>query len=258
MLFKLGRLGRAYSPRVPHLSAVLAGATRLQPPVSVDYTKGLPSDLGFMLNDSLGDCTCAAYYHAKQVWSFNAAGAIDTQPDSNVRALYEQACGYNPADSSTDQGGVEQDVLTYLLNTGAPIGADGSGRDKIAAFVEVDPRNFTDIRSTIYTCGVAYIGFNVPAYLMADGPAPIWDVSNAGDQSIVGGHAVILAGYDMNGFIVVSWGRVYRMTAMFFSKYVDEVYGIVNREWFKSTGLAPWGGDIDATEAQMEALKAAA
>src|SRR5271154_6174887 len=96
--FKLGRTPRAYDPRVPHMSALLAGKTLPVPPSSVDYTKGMPANLGVMLNDTLGDCTCAAFYHALQVWTFNVTKgkAIDTEPDIDVKKLYELACGYNP------------------------------------------------------------------------------------------------------------------------------------------------------------------
>lgn len=259
---KLGRLPRARNPRIPHLSALLGGRMLPSIPASIDYTKALPASLGMMLNDSLGDCTCAAVYHAIQVWSANANPPIDTEPDSNVEALYEEACGYNPADPSTDQGGVEQEVLAYLLNTGAPIGAGGMQRHKIAAFVEVDPRNLDDIRDAIASCGVCYIGFNVPTYLMANGPPATWDVDPSGDQSIEGGHAVVLAGYESQGdggnFIVISWGQVYRMTPAFFAQYVDEAYAIADSDWVKATGLTPCGVDLADLEAQMQALRAAA
>ena len=97
--FMLGRLARAHDPRIPHLSALLAGKTLPPPPAQVDYTKGMPKNLGMMLNDTLGDCTCAAVYHAIQVWTFNASKgkAIDTEPDSDVEKLYELACGYKPS-----------------------------------------------------------------------------------------------------------------------------------------------------------------
>lgn len=64
---KLGRLHRTYDARIPHMSALVAGQTLPPPPPSVDWTSGMPRNLGMMLNDTLGDCTCAAVYHAIQV-----------------------------------------------------------------------------------------------------------------------------------------------------------------------------------------------
>src|SRR6516164_9460589 len=58
LALKLGRLDRTFNPRVPHLSAILASNKNLAvPPVQVDYSKGMPEDLGMMLNDKIGDCT---------------------------------------------------------------------------------------------------------------------------------------------------------------------------------------------------------
>jgi hypothetical protein len=251
--FKLGRLARTFDPRVPHMSALKAGKPVRPPPAEIDYTKGMPKNLG---NDTLGDCTCAAVYHAIQVWSFNAAKKIDTEPDSDVEKLYILACGYNPREGGEGPGGVEQHVLKFLLNRGAPIGPAGKGRHKIAAFVEVDPRNVDDVKGTIADCGVAYIGFNVPAHIVPPAPAEppaVWDV-HAGNDKIVGGHAVVLAGYDAKGARVISWGSYYTMTWAFFAKYVDEVYAIADPTWVDKTGKTPGGLSLADLENQMKAL----
>lgn len=253
-MMKLGRLPRAHDARVPHLSALLAGRKLAPPAPSIDYTQGMPPNLGVMLNNSLGDCTCAAYYHALQVWSFNARGVLDTQPDNQVLSLYEAACGYRPGNPATDQGGVEQLVLGYILNTGAPV---TGGVQKLAAFVEVDPRVTDDIRLVVEDCGVCYIGFNVPAYLMSGltSPGSTWNVQYSG-TSIVGGHAVVVAGYDAAGVTVISWGTYYRMTWGFWAAYVDEAYALISAEWVRSQGVTPLGMTLAQLETQMEAIKA--
>jgi hypothetical protein len=253
---KLGRLHRTYDPRIPHLSALVAGQTLPPPPPAVDWTAGMPGKLGMMLNDTLGDCTCAAVYHALQVWSANAKGRMQTQPDSDVEKLYILACGYNPRVGGEGPGGNEQHVLTYLLKTGAPFGPAGQTKHKIAAFVEVDPRNTDDVKRTINNCGVAYIGFNVPQYIVPAPPAEppqVWDVQGT-DAQIVGGHAVVLAGYDADGAKVISWGQYYTMTWDFFEKYVDEVYGIADSTWIESKGTTPGGLTLAELEVQMQAL----
>jgi hypothetical protein len=253
--FRLGRLHRSFDPRVPHMSALLAGQTPAAPPPAIDWTHGMPSGLGMMLNDRLGDCTCAAFYHALQVWSYNAGGALQTQPDADVERLYVLACGYNPRVAGEGPGGNEQHVLTYLLQSGAPVGPKGQARQKIAAFVEVDPRNLDDVKRAIVDCGLAYIGFNVPQFLMpASGPPPlVWDVQSTQTQ-IIGGHAVVLAGYDARGARVISWGSYYTMTWAFFAQYVDEVYAIADAAWMDSKGTSPGGLSLDELEVQMKAL----
>ncbi len=70
---KLGRLPRERDPAVPHLSALLAGKVLPAPPPAADYVVMLPQapyGLGMMLNDKLGDCTCAAFHHARMIWSY--------------------------------------------------------------------------------------------------------------------------------------------------------------------------------------------
>jgi hypothetical protein len=258
--FKLGRLARAFDPRVPHLSALLAGQTLPPPPASIDYTKGMPANLGMMLNNTLGDCTCAAVYHAIQVWSFNASNgaAMDTEPDSDVEKLYELACGYKPSQGGEGPGGNEQKVLKYLLQRGAPCGTAGKTCNKIAAFVEVDPRITDDVKRTIFDCGVAYIGFNVPAYIMpANQPPPaVWDYKpSQANSQIVGGHAVVLAGYNAEGARLISWGQYYTMTWAFFAKWVDEVYAIADQVWINAKGTTVGGLSLQQLEQQMQALK---
>jgi hypothetical protein len=252
---KLGRQARRFDPRVPHLSARLAAVNLPPPPPSIDYTVGLPASLGVMGNDSLGDCTCAAYYHARQVWSFTATGVIDTEPDSDVLALYEGACGYVPGNSASDQGGIEQVVLSYLIKTGAS--NDDGPENKLLAFVEVDPRNVNDVKNTIVNCGVCYIGFDVPKYMM-DGltaAGSTWDVNPNADNTIVGGHAVVVAGYDDNGVRVISWGDYFTMTWAFFAQHVDEAYALCDPVWIRATGLTPANMTVAQLEDLMQAIK---
>lgn len=264
MPLMFGRQKRAFDPRIPHYSA-LRMHPEAQPtivPTQVHNAAGLPDDLGMMLNDTLGDCTCAAVYHAIQVWTRAARGVEITEPNAEVQLLYQEACGYVPGDPSTDQGGVEQDVLTYLLTVGAPIEPSPAPRvrHKILAFVEVDPRVIADVQATIFDCGLDYIGFQVPDYLMAGAAPPdVWDVNPAGNNAIVGAHAVILVGYDAarKTFDVISWGRKFTMSEAFFTQFVEEVYTIADPSWIESGGGTPAGLTVAQLEAQMEAKKRA-
>lgn len=259
--FKLGRKPRLHLASVPHFSSLIAGQTLPLPPPSVDYTQVLAgAPLGMMMNgpdsdnppnatDGLGDCTCAAFGHAVQVWSANAGGSMTTLPDSDILSLYEGACGYQLGNESTDQGGDEQTVLGYLVNTGC-------GGNKLAAFVEIDPRNTDDVKRAIAACGLVYIGFNVPDYL-PEAPNSDWDVQ-PGSYNIEGGHAVILAGYDAARLQVISWGEYYSMTWAFFGQFVDEVYALADQSWLESTGKTLGGLTLADLEQQMQAIKQAA
>ena len=255
--YKLGRQARAHNKKIPMLHDLLEGMAIEPVAPSVDYTKDMPANLGIMKNDTLGDCTCAAFYHAVQVWTYNSTKTMLTEPDLDVVDLYEQACGYKPQQGGEGPGGNEQHVLTYLLKTGAPWGLNGKQRHKITSFVEVDVKNLDNVKRTIYDCGVAYIGFNVPQYIVPQGAEPlaVWDVEPGADNTIVGGHAVVLAGYDANGAKVISWGQYYTMTWAFFDKFVDEAYAITDSEWTKGN-TTPGGLSLERLVQAMQPLKA--
>lgn len=250
---KFGRKPRIFDPRVPHYSALkFMRATAPSIPTSCDWTALLPilCNLGMMLNDQLGDCTSAAAYHARQVWTANANPPIDTQPDTEVETFYEESCGYVPGDPSTDQGGVEQHVLSYWVQQGLPLTNGGS--DKLLAFVEIDPQNIADVRTAIFECGVAYLGMTVPQYLV-DGPPPdTWDTGPLSDE----GHAVIAVGYDETAktIKIVSWGRTYEMTEALFSEAVDEAYGLADQTWIEKTGATPLGLTAAQLQSQITAI----
>jgi hypothetical protein len=244
---KFGRKPRAYDKRIPRMSALRAGQTLVPLPASVNYAIGMPSDLGAMLNDSLGDCVEAAAGHAIQVWTANT-GSMVTPPDSAIEQFYELAGGYVPGNPSTDNGTDEQTALKDWLSN--PV--DGN---ELAAFIEVDPGDLDDVKRTIWECGLIYIGFNVPAYLpMAAGS--VWDVDPAANSSIIGGHAVVLCGFDeMGNMVVVSWGQRYTMTAAFWRAFVDECYGLVNKDWMAVTGKSPAGMTLSDLEALMQTMQ---
>jgi hypothetical protein len=254
MLPQLGRKARSFNPNIPHLSAHLAGRDLPPPPESVDWTRGMTADFGAMLNNKINDCSCAAFYHALQVWSFNATGTMDTEPDSNVEALYCTISGYKPNDAPPGPTCNEQDLLTYLVKTGAPVGADGKGVNKLAAFLEVDYRNLDDVKRTIDECGVLYIGFGVPAYAHVSPMPEVWDVQQTNTQ-IIGGHAVVAVGYDAQGVKFISVGKSYVMTWAFFSKYTDEAYALIDATWIGAKGTSPAGLTLDQLQQQMRSLK---
>lgn len=250
---KFGRKPRRFSPRIMHLSALLGAIDAVAPPVSVDWTKG-GTEFGVMKNDTLGCCTCAAVYHARQIWTLNT-GNESTEPDSEVLALYEKACGYNPADPSTDQGGDEQSVLTYLLKSGMPLTVADGTDDKIKAFFEVDPRNIDDIKTVINECGVCYIGFDVPGNIMDNlSPDVTWQLDKT--AKVEGGHAVVLVAYDADTVTCISWGQLYKMTWDFFQYWTDEAYAIIDPTWV-ADGKTPLGLTDADLEKMMAALKAA-
>lgn len=203
-------------------------ATLAAPPASVDLIKSgkMPSTgLGMMHNDTLGCCTCAALGHAIQVWTAQGH-AMQTVSDATVLKAYEQFCGYNPADPSTDQGGIETTVLSDWK--ASPATLEGH---TLAAYATVDVKNHKQVQQAVQLFSGLYIGFEVPDSIFS---STIWDVPKT--VNIVGGHAVYVCGYDAQYVSVISWGSVYRMTWAFWDEFVDESYALLSADQFLSPG----------------------
>ena len=250
---KLGRKPRGHDERIPKMATLRKTSAAPLPPIpaSVDYTNGMPQYLGVMLNDILGDCTAAAAGHAIQVWSFNALGKLITPSDEDIESLYEVSGGYVPGDPSTDNGACEQVVLADWMSSPALL------KNQLLAYVEIDVTDQTEVQRSTYECGIVYIGFDVPAYLMetSTDPGSVWDYDPNADNTIVGGHAVVIAGYDTEGNLKLnSWGNWYTMTPAFWNQFVDEAYALANPDWIKATGNTPAGLSVSSLESLMQEL----
>jgi hypothetical protein len=88
-----------------------------------------------------------------------------------------------------------------------------------------------------------------------DSVPDVWDVNPAADNSIIGGHCIILPGYNSIGPKLISWGQVYQMTWAFFAQFTDEVYALADRSWITVKGTTPGGLSITQLEQQMQALR---
>jgi hypothetical protein len=254
---KFGRKDRRFDPRIPHYSALRMGVKAPLPPIpsSHNWATGMPADTGYLLNDQLGDCTIAGILHARQVWTFNATGTMAVVSDAEALWAYESWAGYVNGDPNTDNGADEQTILTDWFKQGIRLnGGSSIPRDHISAFIEVDPRNLSDVRRVIYEAGVCYIGFNVPSSLENSTPPQVWDVVQ-GQTNIVGGHAVVLTGYDGTTFDLLSWGSKYKMTIRFFETFTDETYCLINKDFVAATGKIPLGLSLQMLDNQMDALR---
>lgn len=234
---KLGRRGVKIDSRtlMAHNYMKLGKLPSLPP--AVNWFAKLPANLGMMLNDQLGDCTIAGLGHAVQVWTGNL-GIMFTPPDSAIETAYTVFDGYVPGDPATDQGGIELDVLNDFRQK-------GFAGYSLESFMGIDPKHIVNVLHSIHLFGGAYIGFNVPQFIMpADGsPTPlVWDVQPKQDDTNIGGHCVFCAGYYYDPFSgklcikLVSWGQVYAMTVDFWHQYVDEAYALLSPAWIGSTG----------------------
>ena len=216
------------------------------PPPAADWTKGITA-WGMMLNDTLGDCTIAGAAHAVQVWTANT-GAMVTVPDPTVESYYEKWDGYLPGNPSTDNGGVELDVLNDWQK-------HGFAGNKLVAFADPKPFNLVQIRQSIALFGGIYIGMALPVTAQKQ---EVWDVVPKGGGNAKpgswGGHCVFVPKYDQNGFTCITWGQLKTMTLAFWKKYCDEAHTLLGQGWLAAKG-APNGFDQAQLLADLKAIK---
>lgn len=257
--YRLGK--RAPSRKVTLPFSRYLKANLAPPPISISWIAA-QIIWTMLLNDTLGDCTIAAFLHMVQAWAA-AVGIVYNPTDATALAMYEAACGYVPGDPATDQGGVETTVLDYARSTGA-------AGHKILAYVSVDPANQTEVETAIAIFGGVYTGLAMPTAWQG---ALLWDVAPgglagklkrflSGDRSWApgswGGHAVPFLAYAATGvYQLITWGSsAYRITPAAVATYCDEMYAAVSPDFINAKGLDPAGFDLAQLEADLKILAA--
>lgn len=223
----LGRLPRDPNAPIVDLTKHLkVNATAL--PASVDWYSKV-TDWGMLLNDQLGDCTCAGDGHIAIQQSVYHGTPVTVTNDEVLQA-YEVVGGYVPGDPSTDQGATVQAALAYLEKYGL-------AGFKIAAFGDVDVKDYASVKRAIWEFGAVSLGVNLPESAeeqFAEGEP--WNVVNG--SPIEGGHCIIAVGYDADYVYCVTWGAVVPVSWGWWAKYVEEAFAVISEDWVTVSGLS--------------------
>lgn len=245
---KLGK-GRAYiDPLVPRMRSVLNSDVP-PAPATCDWTHGHLA-FGMMENDTLGDCTAAGIGHLYQIWTANAYSREWDPSDEQVVDFYSKSTGYVAGDPSTDNGGVEADVLAYLQK-------NGFCKRRIVGHARVSWKDQSEAKQGIFVGGGLYLGVALP---LAAQTQEIWDVggilqtfNSAYKPGSWGLHCLVAVGYDAQFVYFVTWGKVQKATWPWFAKYVDEAWLIVAGAWINNE-MSPNGINQAALTAWMNHL----
>jgi hypothetical protein len=245
---KLGRKPPRRDPRTLQLANYVDHGVLPQVPPKFDWGRAV-DNWPVMLNDRLGDCTCAAVGHTVQCWTANAGQEV-VLPDDEILKLYEAVSGYDPATGTNDDGAVELDVLNRWRQTGV-------AGHQIAAYVALEPGNFDHIRIATFLFGAVYTGIALPQTIQGQ---EVWSVppqgpTGDGEPGSLGGHAVPVIGYDAAGVWCVTWGFVQRMTYSFIATYMEEAYAILSPDWTTGSKRAPNGFDMAALQDDLVELQ---
>jgi hypothetical protein len=227
---KLGRVSPVASSlsRLPLFGEYAAGLP--DPPAVEDWRDGVDTGLGGALgNDTVGCCTCATLARMEQVFIEKNGGSYS--PDTQlVLDTYATVTGWTPNDPSTDNGAVMVDVLNYWMQT-------GFGGRKLAAYSRARAGHTKSTKQAIAFFGGVCLGVAFPPAWFED---DVWDTGRGHDYIPDGGHEVPAFGYNKDGLVVVSWGRVYLLTWRAVARYVEEIQVPVSADWADSD-LSPSG-----------------
>ena len=245
---KLGALPPKVDARTLKLSKYLAAGDQLPTPPAARDWETLVKSWGMMLNDKIGDCTCAAAGHIIQQTT-TYSGRAFVPSDSAILEAYCAVSGYNPATGANDNGAALLDVLKFWRNVGI-------GGHKIGAFVETNPAVDGETKSSIDLFGSCYVGVNLPYTAQRQ---QTWDVPWYGPRlwaapGTWGGHCVPVVAYDSTGLVCVTWGDLKRMTWRFFHAYCCESYALLTPDWFDAAGKAPNGIAVDLLTRDLSLL----
>lgn len=236
---KLGKKAAVFDVRVPMLAAYRIPGGLPSAPAIVDWTRKI-TKWGMMLNDQLGDCTCAALGHAIQDWTLNAKGQMVTLPDSDILDVYKVVGDYVPGNESTDNGAVMLDVCKYWSHN--PIAGHVLG-----GFASLTPTDVNTVKEGIWLYGGIYAGVLLPKTAQSQTvwmrtPGPLVGDAEPGSW---GGHAIYILGYDEHYLTCISWGQPVRMTWEWFTAYCDEAYVMLSQDWISNNTQkqAPSGYD---------------
>lgn len=246
---KLGKLAPLFDPNAKKLASYVTPTITV--PVHVDNGTHV-QNWGMMMNDQLGCCTAAGVGHLEQVWTSDASSQLIVT-DQDVVKFYSETTGYVPGDSSTDNGGIEVNILNYWKRIGF---RTVSGVHKISGWTSINPHNILEIKAGIYWFGGVYVGVALP--LTAQNQE-VWDVTNpslSGEAApgTWGGHCIILIAYNAIGPVCITWGQRKQITWAWWNAYGDEAYAILSNEFISKSGTTINGLNLTQLQEDLKLI----
>lgn len=207
------------------------------------------ADWGMDGNDQYGCCAIAGAAHDVAAWDAVLSAlkvlnvTLDHVPTSDeVVAQYKALTGCQAPGDVHDTGLVLANVLQAWKTVGL------FGGIKIQAYAPVDHKNILDIHTAIASYGVAYVGVALPesAEVQAEQGQP-WTL--VGDAP-VGGHCIVLVGYDESWLYAVTWGKIVKISWAWWAYYATEAWAIIPAEYLNAGPSI----DVEQLEADIDSL----
>jgi hypothetical protein len=220
----IGCLGKL-APEVP-VGLNMFASYLTDPLPAAPASVGVPGvqDWNMLGNDKYGDCTFAGMVHAFM------ATANDEKENEVFPTAQETVDAYLAYTHGQDAGAVEAQLLQTWKSSSI------LGRE-LTAYAPVAVSNIEEIKQVIHSFGVCYIGITVPAACETQfAQHQPWAITNTpADNQILGGHCIILVGYDAEYFYAITWGAVQKIEYTWLNKYMDEAWAILTPEISKKS-----------------------
>lgn len=214
------------------LSSILTGIVPDHPPAVDHLAIGGWQMLG---NDRWGDCVAVTWANVRRLLTL-LAGAESYPGLDQVLQVYKTQ---NPAFPNQDEGMYIQALLELLVSVGGPDGV------KPLAFAKVDHTSEAELEAAISIFGYVWVGFGVQARNMSE-DFPDNPFEYRPSDRWVGGHSVIVGGYDSDHFgydeRMATWARESGFTENGWRNLVDEVYAVI---WPEHLGTAQFQQGVD-------------
>lgn len=104
----------------------------------------------------------------------------------------------------------------------------GIGKHRVHSFVNAHAQDTDELRGVIHLFGSAYIGLDLPQFVLAGDPTGWlkipWSIPgsvSAEDSApkVANGHCVTAIGYSEEGIYVVTWGTLKTVSWEFYQRY---------------------------------------
>ena len=190
---KLGRLPAQIPAGLRDLTYYAAGPL---PKAPASVAVPAVADWGMDGNDQWGDCGVAAVAHAFQ------AAAADTHETETFPSADEVVSYYMQYTGDQDSGVILSQFLAYVRQ-------HGFYGHTVPAYAPVTIHDVPTLQFVIDAYDFAYVGITVTQGMMdaAEGPGPwTWTLESLQGPE-VGGHCIILCGYDSMWLYGITWGR---------------------------------------------------
>jgi hypothetical protein len=218
---------------------VAAGQPTIHAEPVVDYSL-LIREWQMLLNDSLGDCTCASVAHGCMV--FAAMLGVDiTITNIDIEAMYEHS-GWVPGKPETDQGWTLEAAAGFARTIGL-LGTAAAPKPDIDAYAGVDVQDDEAQQIAMELFGGLSSGMECPRSALEQfQEGKPWTVVPGSE--IAGGHAIWkaksvlvpkglqLATSDfVSASVYITWGGLVPADEAFDNEYIDEHLAFVPHDW---------------------------